>query len=123
MRWRFFRETFTGQSFQARRGGCEELSYHWACLRISVPMFAGHYSYLTYARTLLKSRASGNISTGLWIQRATRAYFMLSAKRDAWASERFFRKALKSTHNQEPFGFASRLRRETRLQRWTHREL
>jgi transposase-like protein len=48
--------------------------------------------------------------------------FMLSAKRDALAAERFFRKALKSTHNQEPFGFVSRLRRETRLQRWTHRE-
>lgn len=28
--------------------------------------------------------------------------FMLSAKRDARAAERFFRKALKSTHNQEP---------------------
>ncbi len=28
--------------------------------------------------------------------------FMLSAKRDASAAERFFRKALKSSHNQEP---------------------
>ncbi len=28
--------------------------------------------------------------------------FMLSAKRDARAAERFFRKALKSSHNQEP---------------------
>lgn len=28
--------------------------------------------------------------------------FMLSAKRDARAVERFFRKALKSSHNQEP---------------------
>ena len=48
--------------------------------------------------------------------------FMLGAKRDARAAERFFRLALKSSHNQEPFGFASRLRRGTRLQRWTHRE-
>ena len=28
--------------------------------------------------------------------------FMLSAKRDAGAAERFFRKALKASHNQEP---------------------
>jgi transposase-like protein len=28
--------------------------------------------------------------------------FMLSAKRDARAAERFFRKVLKSTHNQKP---------------------
>ncbi len=28
--------------------------------------------------------------------------FMLSARRDARAAERFFRKALKSTHNQSP---------------------
>ena len=28
--------------------------------------------------------------------------FMLSAKRDARAAERFFRKAMNSTHNQEP---------------------
>ena len=28
--------------------------------------------------------------------------FMLSAKRDARAAERFFRKALKASHNQEP---------------------
>ena len=28
--------------------------------------------------------------------------FMLSAKRDAQAAKRFFRKALKATHNQEP---------------------
>ncbi len=28
--------------------------------------------------------------------------FMLSAKRDARAAERFFRKALKAEHNQEP---------------------
>jgi len=28
--------------------------------------------------------------------------FMLSAKRDAQAAKRFFRKALKSSHNQEP---------------------
>ena len=28
--------------------------------------------------------------------------FMLSAKRDALAAERFFRKALKASHNQEP---------------------
>ncbi len=49
--------------------------------------------------------------------------FMLSAKRDARAAERFFRKVMNAEHNQEPFGFASRLRRETRLQRWTHHAL
>ncbi len=48
--------------------------------------------------------------------------FLLTAHRDAQAAERFLHKALKAVHNQEPFGFASRLRRETRLQRWTHRE-
>ena len=48
--------------------------------------------------------------------------FMLSAKRDARSAERFFRKALKASHNQSPNGIASRLRRETRLQHWTHRE-
>ena len=49
--------------------------------------------------------------------------FMLSAKRNAQAAERFFRKAINAGHNQTPFGFASCLRRETRLQHWTHREL
>ncbi len=45
---------------------------------------------------------NGNICIGLWIHRAIRAYFMLSAKRDARAAERFFRKALKASHNQTP---------------------
>ncbi len=34
--------------------------------------------------------------------RATRAYFMLSAKRDASSAQRFFRKVLKATHTQSP---------------------
>jgi transposase-like protein len=34
--------------------------------------------------------------------RATRAYFLLSAKRDAKAAERFFRKVLKARHTQSP---------------------
>lgn len=34
--------------------------------------------------------------------RTTRAYFLLSAKRDAKAAERFFRKVLKARHTQSP---------------------
>ncbi len=40
--------------------------------------------------------------SGCGCQLATPPLFMLSALRDARAAERFFRKALKSTHNQSP---------------------
>ena len=48
------------------------------------------------------SKASGSTYIELWIQRAIRAYFMLSAKRDGKAAARFFRKVLKAQQTQAP---------------------
>ena len=37
-----------------------------------------------------------------WIRKVTRAYFLLRAKRDATAAERFLRKTLNASHTQSP---------------------
>jgi len=44
----------------------------------------------------------GSTCTGRLIPLATRAYFLLSAKRDAAAAERFLRKTLRTAHTQTP---------------------
>jgi transposase-like protein len=43
-----------------------------------------------------------NIATGRWIRAARRLTFLLTAKRDATAAKRFFRKALSSPGNPMP---------------------
>ena len=53
-------------------------------------------------KPILKSKVSGSICKRAVDSLGNTLEFMLSAKRDTRAAERFLRKALKSTHNQEP---------------------